>query len=285
MQIRDRVKELRRVRASTLRPHPANWRTHPAAQRDALKGLLAEVGYADALLARELPDGSLQLVDGHLRAETTPDTDVPVLVLDVTEAEAATILATLDPLAAMAQADAAALDALLAGVRTDSDAVAALLADTAAGAAHLTPAAPDAESDAADDALDADADEDGLDLLFQAPFPWFGGKARVAGAVWARLGDVANYVEPFFGSGAVFLNRPPPVDGVETVNDADGMVSNFWRAVQADPDAVAGFADWPVNENDLHARHAWLVGRKSTLQPRLEGDPDFFDARVAGWWC
>jgi len=88
MQIRDRIKELRRVKAATLRPHPRNWRPHPPAPRDALRGMLAEIGYADALLARELPDGSLELIDGHLRAETTPESDVPVLVLDLEPSEA-----------------------------------------------------------------------------------------------------------------------------------------------------------------------------------------------------
>lgn len=92
-----------------------------------MKGILAEVGYADACLCRELPDGSLELVDGHLRAETTPDQDVPVLVLDVTEAEADKILATLDPLAAMATADGDKLGALLADMSTDNDAVQAML--------------------------------------------------------------------------------------------------------------------------------------------------------------
>jgi len=72
MQIRDRIKELRRVRAKDLLPNPRNWRVHPKVQAAALRGLLAEVGYAGALLARELPDGKLQLIDGHLRAETTP---------------------------------------------------------------------------------------------------------------------------------------------------------------------------------------------------------------------
>ena len=57
MQIRDRIKDFRRVRADSLRPHPRNWRTHPAAQQDAVRGVLAEVGYADALVARQLPDG------------------------------------------------------------------------------------------------------------------------------------------------------------------------------------------------------------------------------------
>ena len=86
MQIRDRIKEFRRVKASQLRPHPKNWRTHPPAQQDALRGVLAEIGYAGALLARELPDGSLELIDGHLRAETTPEAEVPVLIWTSTSA-------------------------------------------------------------------------------------------------------------------------------------------------------------------------------------------------------
>lgn len=138
MRIRDRIKELRRVRAADLVPNPKNWRTHTRAQSDALKGILAEVGYADALLARELPDGRLMLIDGHLRAETTPDQLVPVLILDVTEAEADKLLATLDPLAAMAGTNSDAVRALLASVRTDSDAVKALLERTAGVRAEVT---------------------------------------------------------------------------------------------------------------------------------------------------
>jgi len=114
---------------------------------------------------------------------------------------------------------------------------------------------------------------------------YFGGKSKIADAVWERLGDVTNYVEPFFGSGAVLLGRPESHTGhIETVNDKDGFVSNFWRAVQKAPEETASYADWPVNENDLHARHAWLVGQKDSLMAKLEGDPDYFDAKIAGWW-
>jgi hypothetical protein len=123
MQIRDRIKELRRVRAAELRPNPRNWRLHPPEQQEALRGVLAEVGYADALLARELADGTLMLIDGHLRAETTPNSIVPVLVLDVDEAEADKILLTHDPLAGMATASDEHLRELLAEVRTESAAV------------------------------------------------------------------------------------------------------------------------------------------------------------------
>lgn len=120
MAFRDRVKELRRVRAGDLKPHPKNWRTHSRHQRDVLRGLLEEVGMADALLARELPDGSLQLVDGHLRAETTPGATVPVLVLDLSDAEAEKVLLTHDPLAALAGIDDTRLSGLLRDVQTES---------------------------------------------------------------------------------------------------------------------------------------------------------------------
>jgi len=121
--------------------------------------------------------------------------------------------------------------------------------------------------------------------VLQAPFPWFGGKSRVAPLVWERFGGVRNYVEPFFGSGATLLGRPDPITGLETVNDLDGLVCNFWRAIQAKPDETAEWADNPVVENDLHARHVWLVQRMGDLPDRLEGDPYWCDPQIAGWWA
>lgn len=135
---RDRIKELRRIPARQLIPNPRNWRRHPARQQAALRSVLAEVGYADALLAREMPDGQLMLIDGHLRAETTPDQLVPVLVLDVDEAEANKLLATLDPLAAMAETDKIALKDLVAFVQTDSADLRELLDGTAGIAREAT---------------------------------------------------------------------------------------------------------------------------------------------------
>lgn len=117
----------------------------------------------------------------------------------------------------------------------------------------------------------------------RAPFPWFGGKSRAASLVWDALGNVANYVEPFAGSLAVLLARPH-APRVETVNDLDCYLANFWRAVAHAPDDVARFADWPVNEADLHARHKWLLGRRESLAAMLDADPGAFDVKVAGWW-
>ena len=119
----------------------------------------------------------------------------------------------------------------------------------------------------------------------KAPFPWFGGKRKVATEVWSALGDVDNYVEPFAGSLAVLLERPTWHKGsTSTVNDADRFVSNFWRALAADPEGVAAHADWPVNEADLEARHLWLVTHGAERIDAMSTDPEFFDVKVAGWW-
>jgi DNA modification methylase len=133
--VRDRIIELRRIRARDLRDHPRNWRQHPARQRQALRALLSEIGYADALLARE-EEGHLVLVDGHLRRSLDPDQVVPVLVLDVSAEEADKLLVTLDPLTGLAGSDPDRLSELLDGVATSSAAVRELL-DAVARGAHL----------------------------------------------------------------------------------------------------------------------------------------------------
>ena len=117
-----------------------------------------------------------------------------------------------------------------------------------------------------------------------APFPWFGGKSNACEEVWQAFGHVDNYVEPFAGSAAMLLGAPEG-KRIETINDFDGMVSNFWRAISADPEAVAHHADWPCNENDLFARHSWLVRHRESLTDQLHADPAWFDAKAAGWWC
>ena len=126
--MRDRVKELRRVPASELRANPKNWRTHPPAQEAAMRGILEDIGFADAMIARETPDG-LELIDGHLRQEVMGDQPVPVLIVDVTEEEADKMLLTLDPLAMMAEADNKALRALMEDLTIPSSSVREMLAE------------------------------------------------------------------------------------------------------------------------------------------------------------
>lgn len=142
----------------------------------------------------------------------------------------------------------------------------------------------------------------------RAPFPAFGGKSAVADLVWARLGPVRNfsaptydganqvavqYEEPFANSIAILLANPqydwgngrwridhPPL---ETVNDKNPYISNAWRALQTDPEQTAYYADWPVSEIDLHARHAWLV-KQAGFREAMREDPDYCDFKIAGWW-
>jgi len=125
-----------------------------------------------------------------------------------------------------------------------------------------------------------------MSYILKAPFPWFGGKSRVARIVWERFGNVGNYVEPFFGSGATLLGRPhfDALANLETVNDLDGLLANFWRALQVDPRGVAQYADWPVNESDQYARHVWLVGNRPRITHALEANPEWYDLKAAGWW-
>jgi site-specific DNA-adenine methylase len=120
----------------------------------------------------------------------------------------------------------------------------------------------------------------------KAPFPAFGGKSQVAHVVWSRLGDCRNVIEPFCFSAAFLLLRPHEPK-IETVNDLNAYVANFWRAIRHDPQAVADHADWPVNETDLHARHAWLVKSEQANKAlqRVRDEPEFYDAKIAGWWC
>lgn len=119
-----------------------------------------------------------------------------------------------------------------------------------------------------------------------SPFPYFGSKKKVAAQIWERFGEPRSYVEPFAGSLAVLLARPEFSDSItEVVNDADGLLANFWRAVKADPDAVAKHVDHPIISSDLAARHQFLLKEADGLQRRLEEDSEFYDPKLAGLWA
>ena len=110
----------------------------------------------------------------------------------------------------------------------------------------------------------------------------FGGKSRLAPAIWQRLGNPVVYVEPFAGSLACLLARPDGAGQREIVCDLDGGISNFWRAVTAEPDLVAAWADYPTFHADLTARHKWLRAWFAEHSAELSADPHFYCAKVAG---
>ena len=123
------------------------------------------------------------------------------------------------------------------------------------------------------------------DYDYKAPFVYMGGKRTVADLVWARLGDVPNYCEPFAGSLAVLLKRPSPPQ-TETVNDLDCFLANAWRSMSRYPEETAEYACWPVSEVDMQARHHYLVmGPESErFRESMRTDPDFCSPKFAGWW-
>lgn len=129
INIRDRVKELKRVRAGDLKPHPKHFHTHSPDQRSMMRGVLEEIGYVDALVGRILADGSIECLDGHMRREETPDLVVPVLIVELDDDEADKVLATFDPIGNLASVDAKKQTELLASIDATHAETRRLLAD------------------------------------------------------------------------------------------------------------------------------------------------------------
>lgn len=124
-----------------------------------------------------------------------------------------------------------------------------------------------------------------------APFPYIGGKSSVTSMVWSRFGNVRTYIEPFAGSMAILLDRPPchfddTIMLRELANDKAGLVVNTWRAIQYDPDGFASYIikNAPVFELDLLARQKYLISIEESLSASLEEDPEFYDLKVATYW-
>jgi DNA adenine methylase len=141
------------------------------------------------------------------------------------------------------------------------------------------------------------------DDRLRSPYPFFGTKKKIASDLWHLFGDVKRYIEPFLDSAAMLLARPNAHPIRCIVSDANRYISNFWRAVQFQPAELAKWCDWPVNEADLHARHAWLeaqhfdgeivatpsvnelMDRCHKLKEGLQQDPLWCDPKIAAWWA
>lgn len=120
--------------------------------------------------------------------------------------------------------------------------------------------------------------------MIKSPYPYFGSKRQVADIIWKGLGKVTNYVEPFAGSFSILL-ASPYIPKIETVNDKDALISNFWRAVSKDPEGVAEYADYPVHETELHARHQYInLNANQDFFDKMNSDVDFYDLKIAGYW-
>jgi DNA modification methylase len=285
--IKDRIKELRRVPASSLVPNPKNWRQHPPAQQRAMAAALDEIGFADAMIAREIDDGKLQLIDGHLRQETAGDELVPVLVLDVSEDEADKLLVTLDPLAAMATADAEKLSDLISHMTINSDDLQSVVDGIAEDAGIST----------APDIIEDEVPEPPADPITQPGDLWLLGDHRLLCGDATKAEDVGRlmggetasmlFTDPPYGVNHVGGTKDPRrkthrSGGVVHNDDADQfltvVVPSLSHAVDVTKDgacwyvagpagpAGVGFASWLLDAGILRqmivwVKHAFVFGR------------------------
>lgn len=113
------------------------------------------------------------------------------------------------------------------------------------------------------------------------PFAYFGGKTVLAPRIAALLPPHRHYVEPFGGSLAVLLAKPP--SKLETVNDLDGDLMLFWRVLRDRMDELVAVAaltphsraehraayDLPDDDELERARRVWVMlaqGRTGTMR-------------------
>jgi len=119
-QMKDRIKNFKRIQASKLIRNSQNWRIHPKSQETALRTLLQEIGFAAACLVRDCGNGTYEIIDGHLRADIAEEAQVPCLILDVTKPEADQLLATFDYITTLAETDQSTLNELVDSTNTES---------------------------------------------------------------------------------------------------------------------------------------------------------------------
>lgn len=109
-----------------------------------------------------------------------------------------------------------------------------------------------------------------------------GSKWRIAEWIVSHLPPHTTYLEPFFGSGAVFFSKPR--SQVETINDLDDNVVNLFRVIRERPEELArtvAFTPWarvefedsrqrtgdPLEDARRFLAQAWM-GRSGSIRWR-----------------
>lgn len=130
MSYRNRIIASGIVSPKELIANPKNWRRHPVHQKEVLDEVLSTVGWVQEVIVNK--DTGL-IVDGHLRVElaiSKGESEIPVKYVSLSAKEEATILATIDPIAALAETDKNAIQELADFVNPKSGSDIALLLDS-----------------------------------------------------------------------------------------------------------------------------------------------------------
>jgi len=270
------------VLLSELVEDPKNCRVHDAENEAAVTASIQRYGQTQALVVQR---GTNVVLAGNLRLKVLRKLGFErcsVVHVDLSEADQLAYALADNRTAELAKWDWAAVAAVQAEIPADllmgwtPPQIESVAAFAAPGEVRVPKVG---------DGGEVEGEEEISDLL--APFPWFGGKRDVARVIWRRLGDVRVYVEPFCGSLAVLLSRPPAYGrAMETVNDIDADLTNFWRAMVHDVDGVVEAADWPINELDVYARGQAMFHseHRAEFVERMRNEEGFFDPKWAGWW-
>lgn len=244
MHIRDRIIETRKVPAKSLRPSPLNWRTHPSEQRDAFRGVLAEIGVAGVPVARLCDDGGLELIDGHLRAEELQDQDILVAITDLSRDEAKKLLAVYDPIGDMAGVDEARLAELHKEIEFDSPALMQMLNELSEK--HLADGdGQNPEPGGGGDEFDATPEEQGTTRTASGDLWLIGGKHKLL------VGDctIEENVKRLMGEDRATCVFTDPPYGVSI-----GAKNRLLNSIQPFGRCLTDIEDDEISPDDLKAR-------------------------------
>jgi hypothetical protein len=109
--------------------NPWNWKIHPKAQLEGLRGAIIEVGFVRSVTVNRRTGN---LVDGHARvllADREHQLLIPVEYVDLSEEEERRVLLTIDPLGALAEAQEAKLQELLQRTTVEEEGLELVLAE------------------------------------------------------------------------------------------------------------------------------------------------------------
>jgi DNA modification methylase len=269
--------------------NPANWRTHPGPQRDALRGSLSEVGWVQQVMVNRRTGF---VVDGHARVEealSRHEPTVPVLYVDLSEAEERLVLATLDPIGAMAGAEAAAFAELLGGLEADDQALRAFLDDLTRqqglDAVHAGLVDPDDAPDLSDEPTVRRGDLYALgdhrllcgDATDPADVRRVFGETTEADLIWTDPPYGVAYQTKLSTEEAVARHRR--TDGLEVANDQPEDIPALLGAAFGHAPLKAGGAFYvasPSSGDVLPAFYAALAGAGMAVRQQLLWIKDVF---------